>query len=604
MTKNNDAGQYSWNFKPLFSGSEDQIQAAIAQEKSDLRAKADEFVSKWKGRSDYLQEPAVLKQALGDYEAWRRYWGSGGKQGFYLALNLALDQNNSRLKAEEAKLLELAVEIENDVQFFTHRISHIPVQEQSKFLNFPELADYKHYLEIIFRESKHLLSEAEEKIINMKHFAAHSKWVDMLEGFLSKEEREIVAPGGKTQLKNFSEIITLASHKDKKVRDSAAAAFNDILQQNVEVAENEINAVFYNKKIDDGLRSFARPDSARHLSDDVDTDMVDGLVQTVTSKFQISRDFYELKAKLLGLPKLEYHERNVEYGDLDIDYPWADSVNLVQETFAGLDQEFVDIFNIFLQEGRLDIFPKKGKSSGAFCSPARSNLPVYVMLNHTDKLNDVRTLAHEMGHAINFEMMRGENELNYDCSLFLAESCSTFMEDFVLQKVIQKVDEEHRLAIMMEKLNSDISTIMRQTAFYNFESELHQKFRKKGYLSHQEIGEIFTKHMISYMGDFVEQSPGSQNWWVYVSHFRRFFYVYSYAGGLLVSKYLQNRVKENHSFIKQVKTYYSTGLSKSPKQTLQDIGIKLNSEFWNRGLAEIEELLAQTRNLAARLGKI
>lgn len=594
----------NWNLSLLFDGSDQEINIAIEAEKAQLRVEADKFVAKWKDRQDYLQDPKVLAEALNDYERWNHNWGASGRQGFYLSLRLALDQNNSELKAFESKLEELSVAIVNDIQFFTHRISQISPESQVKFLVAPELVKYRHFLEMIFLESRYLLSEEEEKIMNLKQFASHSKWVNMLEGFLSKEERLVLVESGKEEVQNFSQIITLTSNKNKVVRDRAVGAFNDILEKNLEVAENEINAVLHNKKVNDGLRKFPRPDSARHLGDDVDTDMVDNLVKAVSDKFEVSQRFYALKAKLMGVDKLAYHERNVEYGDLDIKYSWSESVDLVYNTFASLDQQFADIFATFLDQGRVDVFPKKGKDSGAFCAPARSNLPVYVLLNHTDRLNDVRTLAHEMGHAINFEMMRGENELNFDCSLFLAESCSTFMEDFVLQKVIAKADEEQRLAIMMEKLSSEVSTIFRQIAFYNFEKELHQEFRKAGYLSKEQIGSIFTKHMLSYMGDAVEQSRGSQNWWIYVSHFRNFFYVYSYAGGLLVSKYLQNQVKKNHEFIEKVKVYYSTGTSKSPKHILEDIGVSVNIEFWRQGLSEIEELLEETIALVTKLGKI
>lgn len=594
----------NWNLGLLFPGSEPEVSAAIEAEKAQLRAAADQFIAKWKNRKDYLENPQVLAQALDEYEVWSRNWGPSGRQGFYLSLRLSLDQNNSHLKAAMAKMEEVAVAITNDMQFFTYRLGRVSPVHQNRLLKAPELQQYRHFLEMTFAKGRYLLSQKEERVINLKQSTSHTKWVNMLEGFLSKEERQVLLESGDIAVRNFSQILNLTSNKNKAVRDRAAEAFNDILRQHLDVAENELNAVLHNKKIDDDLRRFSRPDSARHLSDDVKTNMVDMLVQAVSSRFNISQRFYALKAKLLGVERLAYHERNVEYGQIDTNYSWPEAAHLVYETLTDLDQTFGDIFAQFLQDGRIDVFPKKNKDSGAFCAPARSNLPVYILLNYTENLNDVRTLAHEMGHAINFEMMRHENELNYDCSLFLAESCSTFIEDFVLQKIMARLKDEQKLAIMMEKLNSEVSTIFRQIAFYNFETELHQKFRQVGYLSKEQIGELFTQHMISYMGDSVEQSPGSQNWWVYVQHFRNFFYVYSYAGGMLISKYLQNQVKQNRNFIEKVKVYYATGTSRSPKQILENIGVEINHTFWLSGLSEIEELLEQTTALAKKLGKI
>jgi oligoendopeptidase F len=179
------------------------------------------------------------------------------------------------------------------------------------------------------------------------------------------------------------------------------------------------------------------------------------------------------------------------------------------------------------------------------------------------------------------------------------------MEDFVLQEILRGSDDELKLAIMVMKLNDEVSTIFRQVACYTFEQELHQAFREKGYLSKTEIGKIFRRHMVAYMGDSVEQSKGSENWWVYWSHIRYFFYVYSYASGLLISKSLQNSVKKDPGFITGVKEFLSAGLSDSPKNIFRNLGIDIaDKTFWDRGLDEVETLLGETTALAGKLGKI
>jgi oligoendopeptidase F len=218
----------------------------------------------------------------------------------------------------------------------------------------------------------------------------------------------------------------------------------------------------------------------------------------------------------------------------------------------------------------------------------------------------VLTLAHELGHGINNEMMRGRQQaLNFGTPISTAEVASTFMEDFVLKEILRRADDELRLSIMMMKLNDDISTIFRQVACYCFEQELHQTFRERGYLSKEEIGRLFQKHMAAYMGDAVEQSAGSENWWVYWSHIRSFFYVYSYAGGLLISKSLQNSVHKHPTFIEKVKEFLSAGLSESPKNIFLKLGIDItNRGFWNKGLDEVETLLQETQELAVMMKKI
>ena len=178
------------------------------------------------------------------------------------------------------------------------------------------------------------------------------------------------------------------------------------------------------------------------------------------------------------------------------------------------------------------------------------------------------------------------------------------MEDFVLQELLKKADEEEKLVILMRKLEDDISTIIRQTACYNFEKKIHETYRKEGYLSKEKIGKIFTINMKSYMGDFVDCSDAN-NWWVYWPHLRYYFYVYSYASGLLISKAMQKKVKEDPKFIEKVKEFLSSGTSISPKEIFLKMGIDISKkEFWEKGLDEVENLLKETENLAKKLGKI
>jgi oligoendopeptidase F len=303
---------------------------------------------------------------------------------------------------------------------------------------------------------------------------------------------------------------------------------------------------------------------------------------------------------------LAYHERMVEYGQINKQYSYDDSCSLVSRVFNDLDPELGGIFDNFVSRGQIDVYPKKGKQNGAFCASESLTLPTYILLNHTNKFNDVSTLAHEAGHGINNELMRENlHALDFDSPLSTAEVASTFMEDFVISDVIKEADDELKLSMMVKKMDDDVATIFRQTACYLFEQELHKEFRKKGYLSKMEIGKLFQKHMSSYMGPAITLSPGSENWWVYWGHIRSFFYVYSYASGQLISKSLQRSVKQDPQFISKVKQFLSTGTSMSPKEAFAKLGIDITqADFWKTGIKEVEDLLDETEALARKLGKI
>ncbi|MEI6477592.1 MAG: M3 family oligoendopeptidase [bacterium] len=599
-----DLSHTVWNLSPLLTSDTDPNIEKLWQEVEKANAA---FVTKWQAREDYLTDPSALKESLDDYELLERTQGTSGSIGYYFQLRSSQDENDATIKAGYRSSHDRATKIYNQVQFYALKLAKVTPEKLEEMIKAePDIEAYRHFLERLQAEAPYLLTEPEERILNLKSLTSHHNWVQLTSGALAKAERNILLEDGKQAKKGLSEIMSLLQSQQKPVRDESAKALNSILVDNVELAEAELNSILADKKTNDELRGLPRPDLARHLSDDIDSEAVDTLLKTVESRFDLSKRYYALKAKLMGMDKLAYHERNVQYGSITKKYPYEDAVELVHRTFQKLNPRFAEILSEYLENGQIDVYPRPNKQSGAFCAHDLPGQPTYILLNHTDILNDVLTLAHEMGHGINNELIKEkQNALHFGTPMATAEVASTFMEDFVLEEILKEADDELRLAILMMKLNDDVSSIFRQVACYRFEQALHEAFRAKSHLTKEEIGEIFQKNMAAYMGDGVEQSEGAQNWWVYWSHIRNYFYVYSYASGLLISKSLQSQVKADPSFIKKVETFLSTGLSDSPQAIFQKLGINITDEaFWTKGLGEIEHLLDETEVLAKKLGKL
>ena len=594
-----------WDLSPLYQSDTDP---KIAK---DLKASADKvrtFVAKWTKDQSYLSNPQTLKTALDEYEELERTTGLSGGYGYYLGLRLAQDENNPQLKSAASKLKDHCISLANEIEFFTIRLAKVPTEVQKKFLADKGLAPYHHFLKKLFENAKYILSEPEEKILNLKSSPAHGAWLEMRSNLMAEEMLTATGEDGARKARPWPEVLNLTSNTKKKIRDEATKVINSFLEKYARIAEHELNAILDNKKTSDELRGFTYPDQSRHLSDDIETEVVRAMTTAVADNFAIPHRYYKLKAKLLKLPKLAYHERNIPYGKVDKKISYREAVELVSRSLHNLDEEFGTIFDRFTNEGHIDVYPKQNRDAGAFCAGTGEmpTLPTYILLNHTDQLRDTLTLAHEAGHGINNELIKPkQHALYFGTPLATAEVASTFMEDFVLQEIEKTADDELRLGLLMTKLNDDVSTIFRQVACYQFELELHETFRKVGYLNKKQIGALFQKHMKAYMGPAVEQSPGSENWWVYWGHIRNFFYNYSYASGLLISKTLQSRVREDKNFIKQIKYFLSAGTSDSPSNIFKTIGIDITQpEFWVQGLAEIDRLLKETEMLAKRLGKI
>lgn len=591
--------KYSWNLKPLTKKN-------FTSQRKKIEATYLSFSKKWQKNNDWKTDPKILKLALDDYEKIQRLYANGSDEGYYYSLLSSLNESDPKIKAQHGKARDFIVKQANEILFFEQELSKLPIANKVSFLASEVLTDYKYFLERCFVRGKYLLSDAEERLLNLKSGVSRDNWINMTSGFLSSSTATIVNENKQKETKVFSELFGLLYSSSKKTRDQSAEAINKILKDNIKVGEAELNSFLENKKIDDELRGVKRFDEIRLVNDCVESEAVDLMLKVVTKNYKIVHRYYQLKAKLLNVKKLAYHERGVPMGEINKSFSYDNCCSLLNKVLGGLNYKYQQIFKAFVNAGQIDVYPKKGKRGGAFCASGLLSMPTYILLNHTDKLNDVLTLAHEVGHGINNELMRKQqNALNFDLSLATAEVASTFFEDFVLKELLKEATDEENFIILMSKLDQDVSTIFRQAALYKFESELNRLFRRQGYLSHQEIGKLFKKHMSAYMGKHVEQSPGSENWWLHWSHIRYEFYVYSYVSGLLISKHMQAQVVKNKAFISKVDYFLSAGLSEKPSKIFANMDININDEkFWQAGINEIEDLLNKTEKLAKKLKKI
>ena len=595
--------KYTWDLTQLYKSDDDP---QIEKDFKESISKVYEFINKWKDRSDYLKDPAVLKSALDEYNALEEKYGIGTKPDYYLSLRNSQDEADKNIIKRQKQFEKEEIKAVNDIQFFEMKIAKIPKEKQNDFLKFNGLKQYKHLLERLFESSKYILSEKEEKIINLTSSTSHSNWIDMTEQFLSKETISAIDNNGKRKTVPFSENSKYLRSKKKNIRKFAAKEEIRVLKKFSDIAEHEMNSILERKRVIDELKGFKRPDESRHLSDDISSKTVDSLIEAVSEDFSLSEKYYKLKAELMGKKSITYFERYIPYGEITKKYTYEEAISIVEKIFYKLDSEFGDFAKEMEENGNIDIFPRKGKRGGGYCIHTSRILPIYILLNFDDTFNSVSTIAHELGHGINdYMMFKSQSELNADSPLSTAEVSSTFFEDFVINELIKDAEKETKLILLMQKLDSDIGAIHRQVACYRFEQELHNEFRKESYLSKERISEIFKKHMESYMGKYVTQDKGSEYFWIEWPHIRTFFYVYSYANGLLISKALQNMVKEGPKNIEKVKVMLSAGTSKSPEEMFKSIGIDITKkEFWEKGLKEIENTYEETYKLAKKLGKI
>ena len=356
-----------------------------------------------------------------------------------------------------------------------------------------------------------------------------------------------------------------------------------------DIAESEINAIVIDKKINDELRGFKEPYEGTILHYENDKKSVLNLVKTVTDNFSVAQEFYKIKAKLLNLKEFFYYDRAVSVGKTKKQIPFNQSIKILSDLFGSIDYSFKEILERFVSNGQIDAYPKIGKTGGAYCS-SDHNLPVFVLLNHTDSFDSLRTFAHEMGHAIHSEFSRVQPVLYEGYSIATAEVASTLFESFLFYDQFQKLSKEEQIIALHDKIQDDISTIFRQIACFNFEVEMHNTIRRQGNMTKEELALCMNKHMGSYLGKKVKLSEQDGYFFVGWSHIRSFFYVYSYAFGQLASKALYKKYQKDKSYMGEIKKFLSLGGSKSPEDIFKLIGIDVRkSDFWQKGIDSIKE---------------
>jgi oligoendopeptidase F len=489
-----------------------------------------------------------------------------GKVTRYLALLTALNSGNEAAQKKLNLYSQRLTSASNQLLFFTLVLGNVSDQQQKKFLQAQPLQEFRYDLARLFAQAKHQLSEPEEKLLRQLYDCAYGMWVEAVEKMLGQRTIEY---HGETIPVNaaFGRVDTLPLKAQTPFWRSIMTAIDPLK----ETVEHELTAIVTKQKIEDQLRGYPQPYSAAIAEHEDDEKSVLALVDAVSSEgFKLSRKFYKLKAKLLGLDSITYAQRSAPVGNLPT-LSFAEAAEICRDVFYGVNPMYGDIFDRLLINGQVDVYPKPGKRGGAFCSGAVAQ-PTQVFLNQADTFRSLETLAHEMGHAIHTERSKVQPAHYQHYSTTTAETASTFFEGLVTDKLLSQVPDKHKLTLLHNKLSSDVATIQRQIAFFNFELAMHKHVREQGAITHQELNQLMQKHLRSYCGPAVAIDELDGNSYIYVSHFRYGFYVYTYTFGILMSSQMIDKIQSDQAYATEIERFLTAGGSDSVANIFHSIG--------------------------------
>lgn len=582
----------TWNLNDLYNSIDDeQIFIDLKNIETDIK----EFNKKYKTKITSLSGYELFK-AITKYESINESIGKIMSFAYLkYAENLSIEKNVLFYQSITEKITKLS----SDLIFVDLEINDIEEQNFKEKLN--ESLNlrkyYGRYLNNVRLYKEHTLSLELEKLLNEKNVTSRNAWSRLFDETIDNMKFNY---NGKDL--NEAQILEIVSGKNKKERIKAGKIFGEKLGENIKLFAYITNILAKDKAISDEWRNYKTPMSSRNLSNLIEDEVVDNLYNSVQDNYKnISHRYYKLKAKFLNQNELHYTDRNAPLPfDDDKIYSWDETVNIVLNAYKKFSPKMAEIGELFFKNNWIDVPTRIGKRGGAFAHPTIPVAHPYILLNFQGKTRDVMTLAHELGHGIHMYLSRNKGYFMSDTPLTLAETASVFGEQLTFRYLLENEnDKNKKIAIIANKIEDMINTVVRQIAFLEFEKTVHNE-RKNGEITVDRLNEIWLEVQRKSLGDIFTFDDEYKYYWAYIPHFIHSpFYVYSYAfGDCLVNSLYMNYIKNPDNFDEKYINLLSAGGSKDYKELLKPFNLNpKDKDFWQNGMNLIISLIDELEQL-------
>ena len=560
----------------------------------EMLAEVEESVAAFESLREELSakmEPAQLIGAMHQYEdiSTQVY-----RVLAYGSLWFSSDTQSPNALTYTNRMNQLGAEIENRMLFFSLWWKGLDDEEAEALLpDADTYADFRHFLQDMRLTKPYMLEESSERIINLKNTNGASALTTIYSMLTNRLEFELEVEG---ELKRMTreEVMAHAYSADPDMRAAAYQSLYKVYKEEAPIlAQIYINLVrdWYNENVT--LRSYSSPIAVRNLNNDIPYEAVQALLEVARRNAPLFQRYFTLKAKWLGVEKLRRYDIYAPLMESSRDIPYEDAVDLVLDTFTRFDLDFAGKAQRVFDDNHVDSEVRKGKRAGAFCATVMPSITPYVLLNYTNKVRDVATIAHELGHAVHSMMAEDHSILTQHSSLPLAETASVFAEMVMNEQLLEEEkDPLVRREILAASVDDIYATVMRQAFFTIFEEAAHQAIQENA--SPQELDRLYFENLQEQFGDSVELSDEFQYEWVSIPHIYQVpFYCYAYSfGQLLVLSLFRRYQQEGDAFKPGYMKMLARGGSARPQEILEEAGIDMTDpDFWQAGFDVIREMV-------------
>ncbi len=592
ITLQTGAENVVWDLTPFYGGIDDPAIEADMQKTLKL---AEDFAARYHGHIGELDAAAMLA-ALHDYEA---IFIATHTIGAFAQLTYSTDTNNPRYGALVQKVMEFSAQISQILVFFDLEWTLVDDARALAAMDDPILRRYRHALESERRYKPYRLSEKEEQLLVETDVTGSSAWTRLFTQIMSAMRFDFEG-----EPLTQSQVLAKLHEPNREARAKAADALTASLRNGSMELTYIFNVLAADKAADDRRRGFPTWISARNLSNKASDAVVESLVTSVTSRYDLVERYYNLKRALLGYDELYDYDRYAPlFDESDRTYSWDEAREIVQSAYHAFSMELGGIVDRAFDERWIHAALQPGKRGGAYSMQTVPRIHPYVLMNYTGNANDIMTLAHELGHSVHQHLAtQAQPYLSAQSPLTTSETASTFGEMLVFQDLMAKEpDPARRLAMLARKIEDSFATVFRQISMNRFEDALHNGRRNEGELTAERISEMWMQTQKAMYGDSLKLRDDYGLWWSYIPHFLNTpGYVYAYAFGELLVLALFNLYRERGAaFVPQYLDVLAAGNSDYPEVILKTVGVDLaDPAFWNEGLEAISALIDQAEQLA------
>ena len=574
-----------WNLDDLYSSENDKN---LTIDLKWLDKECAKFESDFKNKLSKLSAQNFLKCIL----RYEKIQNISGRIMSFAGLKYYQSTTDPKRAKFLADMQDKITVSSSKLVFFSLEINNIDNKKINSLLKEDvQLSRFKPIFDSLRKMKNHQLSTELEAFLHDQSVVGTSAWNRLFDETIAGLKFTI-----NNEELNIESTLNLLSDNDRKTRELGAKEVARVLGKNINIFSRITNTLAKEKEIEDRWRKMPSPQFGRHLSNDVEPEVVEALRNAVVSAYpETSHRYYKLKAKWMGLKKMEIWDRNAPLPNQDNQIVnWADAQKTVLDAYRDFSPKMAAIAEPFFHKGWIDAEVKAGKAPGAFAHPTVTNVHPYIMLNYLGKPRDVMTLAHELGHGVHQVLAAKQGELLSSTPLTLAETASVFGEMLTFNKILGNADSNaERKVLLAGKVEDMINTVIRQIAFYDFECKLHEA-RSLGELTPSQINEIWMSVQVESLGPCFNFMEGYETFWAYVPHFIHSpFYVYAYAFGdglvnALYSVYEEGLPNFDLKYFEMLKA----GGSKHHSELLKPFGLDASDpKFWNKGLSVISKMI-------------